>query len=131
MYINFYAGVNTTEFCQDFYLSVLFTHAYLCCDSAEETITVCTAQNNDFHFSTKPKSSPTMARAWKFTWAIVAAFVTKTYIRDFKIPQQSTTEDELKCAAKHAEEWVDYDKNGAKCVSFKHRYRRHRLLTYT
>ena len=39
--------------------------------------------------------------------------------RDFKIPQQSTTEDELKCAAKHAEEWVDYDKNGAKCVSFK------------
>ena len=28
------------------------------CDSAEETITVCTAQNNDFHFSTKPKSSP-------------------------------------------------------------------------
>ena len=43
-------------------MRVWFTHAYLCCHPAEETITdkYCTTkvrpQNNDFHFSNTPKS---------------------------------------------------------------------------
>ena len=46
-------------------MCVWFTHAYLCCHPAEETITdkygttKVRPQNNDFHFSNIPKSSLT------------------------------------------------------------------------